>query len=158
MRILREPALASKKILIIDKDDKKKNDRTWCYWEKGEGFFDDIIYRKWEKAWFHGEDYSSLKTLGPYAYKMIRGIDFYEYCHHSIAASPNVDLFLGEITRIANTSEGVHVEAGEKFLPCEICIQQHLAEQSCFEERPLSFAAAFQGVDHRNKDSCFQYR
>lgn len=115
MRILREPALASKKILIIDKDDKKKNDRTWCYWEKGEGFFDDIIYRKWEKAWFHGEDYSSLKTLGPYAYKMIRGIDFYEYCHHSIAASPNVDLFLGEITRIANTSEGVHVEAGENF-------------------------------------------
>jgi lycopene beta-cyclase len=113
MRMLKDPNISSKRILIIDRDDKKKNDRTWCYWEKGSGFFDDIIYRKWDKAWFHGEGYSSLKELGPYAYKMIRGIDFYRYCHAGIAASPNIELFHGEITRIDNTSEGVEVEAGE---------------------------------------------
>ena len=26
---------ADKKILILDKEAKKTNDRTWCYWEKG---------------------------------------------------------------------------------------------------------------------------
>jgi len=39
MRMLKEPQLSTKKILIIDKDSKQLNDRTWCYWEKGEGFF-----------------------------------------------------------------------------------------------------------------------
>ena len=53
MRMLKESQLSTKKILIIDKDSKQLNDRTWCYWEKGEGFFDEIVYRKWEKAWFH---------------------------------------------------------------------------------------------------------
>ena len=28
---------SDKKILIVDKDDKQKNDRTWCFWEKEPG-------------------------------------------------------------------------------------------------------------------------
>ena len=38
---------AQKKILILDKDAKKTNDRTWCYWEKGEGQFDEIVHKRW---------------------------------------------------------------------------------------------------------------
>jgi len=26
-----------KKILLIDKETKDQNDRTWCFWEKGNG-------------------------------------------------------------------------------------------------------------------------
>lgn len=114
MRMLNEPLLANKTILIIDKDTKRMNDRTWCYWEKGEGFFDEVVYRRWEKAWFHGEGYSSLKQLGPYAYKMIRGIDFYEYCHARIRKSPNVEFYLGPLHSIVNTVSGVEVVAGDQ--------------------------------------------
>lgn len=114
MRVLNEPLLANKTILIIDKDTKRMNDRTWCYWEKGEGFFDEVVYRRWEKAWFHGEGYSSLKQLGPYAYKMIRGIDFYEYCHARIRKSPNVEFYLGPLHSIVNTVSGVEVVAGDQ--------------------------------------------
>ena len=36
-RILQEPALQNKSVLIIDKDTKNSNDRTWCFWEKNSG-------------------------------------------------------------------------------------------------------------------------
>ena len=32
-----ESWFADKKILILDRDNKNNNDKTWCYWEKGEG-------------------------------------------------------------------------------------------------------------------------
>ncbi|MFN6375673.1 MAG: lycopene cyclase family protein [Chitinophagia bacterium] len=145
MRMLNEPHISTKRILIIDKDDKKKNDRTWCYWEKGTGFFDGIIYRKWEKAWFHGEDYSSLKPLGPYAYKMIRGIDFYQHCHGIIASSPNVELFLGEMTGIVNTGEGVKVEVGENVFHAKYVFNSILLSEPVLKKDQYQLLQHFKG-------------
>ena len=80
MRMLRSGKFADKKILLIDKDAKKKNDRTWCFWEKENGFFDEIVFRKWNTVSFLSEEFSSNMDINPYQYKMIRGIDFYTYC------------------------------------------------------------------------------
>lgn len=145
MRMLNDPKISTKRILIIDRDDKKKNDRTWCYWENGIGFFDDIIYRKWNKAWFHGEGYSSLKELGPYAYKMIRGIDFYQYCHNRINASPNVEIFHGEITSIANTLEGVEVEAGENTFRAKYVFNSILLNKPTLKKDQYHLLQHFKG-------------
>lgn len=109
LHVLKEKSLAGKSILLIEKEDKRCNDRTWCYWEKDPGFFEDIVFRKWEKAWFHGQDYSSLKDLGAYAYKMIRGIDFYTHCNGIIARSGRVDVVKEAVTGIQNTGFGVEV-------------------------------------------------
>ena len=37
-----------KKILIIDKDLKNSNDRTWCFWEEKESEFESIVFKKWQ--------------------------------------------------------------------------------------------------------------
>ena len=41
MRMIKSGKFADKKILLIDKEPKTKNDRTWCFWEKQDGFFED---------------------------------------------------------------------------------------------------------------------
>ncbi|MEY4739716.1 MAG: hypothetical protein RLZZ05_1100, partial [Bacteroidota bacterium] len=92
LHVLQAPSLAGKTILLIEKEQNRTNDRTWCYWEKNAGFFDEIVFRKWHKAWFHGLGYDALKNLGPYAYKMIRGIDFYNHCYDIMAQSGRVDM------------------------------------------------------------------
>lgn len=69
----------SKKILILDKTPKTKNDRTWCFWEKGEGIFEDIIYKSWNTALFASEFFTKSISLEPYTYKMIQGIDLYTF-------------------------------------------------------------------------------
>jgi len=110
MRMLKSDVLKNKRILLVEQDSKKMNDRTWCYWEKGEGAFEDIVYKKWDHAWFHADKYSSLKTLAPYQYKMIRGIDFYNHCQSAIENQSSVDVVNEKVVSIENDSGGVLVK------------------------------------------------
>ena len=57
--------LRTKKVLIIDRNAKNKNDHTWCFWEKESGAFEEIIFRKWKSVRFHGtRDFSASLDLG----------------------------------------------------------------------------------------------
>ena len=78
---MNQSVLRNKRILIIDKDEKKKNDRTWCFWEKeGQGTFDPIVFRAWQQVYFYGNDgFEKTLDLGQYTYKWIRGLDFYTF-------------------------------------------------------------------------------
>ncbi len=77
---LNQSSLKDKSILIIDRDEKNTNDHTWCFWEKERSPYEEIITQKWKGVWFHGtNNFSKLLDLQDYTYKMIRGIDFYNY-------------------------------------------------------------------------------
>jgi len=97
MRLLKHTQFREKSFLLIDKEIKNRNDRTWCFWEKEKGFFEDIVFRKWDTVSFLSDDYSSSERILPYRYKMIRGIDFYRHCFDTIADHPNVELACGEV-------------------------------------------------------------
>ncbi len=108
---LNESVLRDKKTLIIDRDAKNKNDHTWCFWEKGESAFEEIVFRKWQSVWFHGTcGFSKLLDLGEYEYKMIRAVDFYEFIFEKIKENPNFTFLQAEIKSIENeivkTDEG----------------------------------------------------
>ncbi len=97
MRMINSEKFVNKKILIIDKASKTKNDRTWCFWEKREGFFESIVFRKWKHLLFKTVDKSISLDIDPYQYKMIRGSDFYEHCFNSIKSQQNIDIIYGNI-------------------------------------------------------------
>ena len=78
-RMLKEPTLSSKKILVIDKEAKVQNDRTWCFWENEPGLFESIVHHQWKKLVFHAPEFSKQLDLKNQTYKMIRGIDFYNH-------------------------------------------------------------------------------
>lgn len=78
-RMLQDPELKFRRILIIDKEEKRTNDRTWCYWEKGKGLFEPIVAHEWKTLQFISNDFTRQFNLNQYSYKMIRGIDFYHF-------------------------------------------------------------------------------
>ncbi len=78
-RIIKEPTLSSKKVLVIDKEAKTHNDRTWCFWENEPGLFESIVHHQWQKLLFHAPEFSKQLDLKNQTYKMIQGIDFYNY-------------------------------------------------------------------------------
>lgn len=73
----KDPFFKETTILLLDKDRKRTNDRTWCFWEENEGDFDALLYKKWDTMYFSGAKKQMDLALTPYSYKMIRGIDFY---------------------------------------------------------------------------------
>lgn len=111
---LNESRLRDKKILIIDRDSKDKNDHTWCFWEKDKGAFEEIVFRKWQRVWFHGtRTFSENLDLGEYVYKMIRARDFYELVFSKIKQNPNFTFLQAEILQIEN--ETVQTDKGDFF-------------------------------------------
>jgi hypothetical protein len=77
-----------KSILILEKSAKDQNDRTWCFWEKGEGLWDSLLQQSWSKGDFFTAKNAVPLSLAPYRYKMLRAIDFYEFAKKEITASP----------------------------------------------------------------------
>ncbi|MBS1934383.1 MAG: lycopene cyclase [Bacteroidetes bacterium] len=115
MRMIENENFSDKKILLVDRSPKNNNDRTWCFWEKENGFFEDIVFKKWDKLWFHADGYSSLKHIFPYKYKMIRGIDFYRHCFSRIARQKNITAIYQPVERIFNDDlEPCMIMGGEK--------------------------------------------
>lgn len=97
---LSKSELKHKKILIIDKEAKTKNDRTWAFWEKHDGAFEEIVAQKWKDFWVYGPGTQKSMNLKEYQYKMIRGIDFYGFIIPKIKANPNVTFIFTEIEQI----------------------------------------------------------
>ncbi|MEO0525697.1 MAG: lycopene cyclase family protein [Bacteroidota bacterium] len=100
---------ANKKILLLDKDNKKNNDRTWCFWEKGDGDFEELLYKTWDYIYFGGKDYKKTMPIAPYRYKMIRGIDFYKNKLNSIDSFSNINFEQATVSSIQEISNTVNV-------------------------------------------------
>lgn len=81
---------SKKTILLLDKDSKRTNDRTWCFWEKGNGKFDTILDKTWNHIYFGGQEFSGRFDIVPYSYKMVRGVDFYSEYLYRIRAHSNI--------------------------------------------------------------------
>ena len=113
MHLLKSGKFAGKTILLIDAEAKNKNDRTWCFWEKEENLFASIVFRQWDKLWFYGEGFSKELSIAPYRYKMIRGIDFYNYCFEQLKAQPAFHFLQGQVERILSNGKTGVVVNGE---------------------------------------------
>ena len=90
LAITKDPFFGDKKILLLDKSEKSFNDKTWCFWEKGSGLWDDIIHHSWHKGSLITASINKNLDLGPYQYKMLRSIDFYEYCKKELDGFTNL--------------------------------------------------------------------
>ncbi len=116
LRLIDSGKFNEKKILLADLSFEKTNDRTWCFWEKGNGFFESLVYKQWNKFWFYGDGLSKLQSIEPYHYKMIRGIDFYKYALQIIRQQPNVTIMESRIDSLhSDAKETWALINGEKF-------------------------------------------
>lgn len=114
MRMSKSGKFADKNILLIDKEPKTKNDRTWCFWERGNGFFEEIVYKKWQKLSFFSDDFSDTMDISPYQYKMIRGIDLYNYCFSEINRHSNMEIVYGDLKMVRGHRDGTTIILNDK--------------------------------------------
>ncbi len=101
--------LRDRRILIVDINPKKSNDRTWGYWSDQRLLFDDAVCHTWDRLQIAGEDEQQVLALGDYRYKVIRGIDFYECARQQLAPYSNVHFLQGRVARIEDGREAACV-------------------------------------------------
>lgn len=112
VRMMQDDFFSDKKILIIDAAPKNTNDRTWCFWEQQPGVFETVVHHRWNHLVFHAADEKVQLALQPYQYKMIRGIDLYDYVKAIAATTSNITWLTKKVVSInqANGVAQVHTE------------------------------------------------
>lgn len=110
----RNGAIKNKRVVIIEPDAKTAHDRTWSFWERGEGPFEALVFHRWSSIGVHNEKTSGRYELAPLSYKLIRSSDFYEYCHQLIAKLPNVSWVKGRAENVNPVEGGVEFTVGDR--------------------------------------------
>ena len=116
-----QSSLSAKKILIIDPERKTKNDRTWAFWENIENPFEEILFKKWNQVKIvDSKNYSKKYDLEKYNYKLLRGIDFYEYVNQQLAQFSNIEFLLDSVSEISDKFDFVEISTKKNgILKCQ---------------------------------------
>ncbi len=101
-RMMQHEYFSNKKILLIDKNRKDVNDRTWCFWEQQPGLFQDIVHHQWKQIDFYSTGFSARFDLDPFTYKMIRGIDLYSTVLNEAKQHSNIEILFEEAFSVTN--------------------------------------------------------
>jgi lycopene beta-cyclase len=154
MHMIASGRFPGKKILLIDKDPKQANDRTWCFWQKQESLFEEIIAKQWDQVWFHGQEFSQQLNLAPYQYKMIRGIDFYEYCFDTIKQHKNFEVCFENVDRIFS-EESTGVEINGKTIYADYIFNSIMFEKPKLAKGELWLLQHFKGWTIETEEDIF---
>ncbi len=111
--MISNPFFDQKQILLIDKDQKDQNDRTWCFWEKDNGIWDDIVTKKWNNIYFGSDSFSKNIEILPYQYKMIRSKDFYTLILDKLIHQSNITIVREHLDNIVDKGDHVEVETDQ---------------------------------------------
>ena len=78
--------------------------------------FDPVVSKSWDKFLFVGEGFHKIIPLNGFRYKMIRGIDFYQYTQRALGACENVTFCRAKVDQIQDDVDGATVTAdGRSF-------------------------------------------
>lgn len=145
MHLIEAGSFSDKKILVIDQHPKKSNDRTWCFWETTPGIFEPIVYHQWQKLWFYSDPFSRELEIAPYRYKMIRGIDFYNYCLQHIRQQANFDLCFEKVDHIFSSDLSTGILVNGVPIHCEYLFNSILFEKPELSEKEYWLLQHFKG-------------
>jgi lycopene beta-cyclase len=114
LRLHQNPFFKDHSVLLVDAAIKNTNDRTWSFWEQQQGSLEEIVHHRWEHGLFKSQNFTQNLHLNPYAYKMIRGIDFYNHILPQLEANPQFDFLHAKVNSLENqdTRTAVHTDRG----------------------------------------------
>ena len=133
--VVSDPYFKDKSILLLDKNEKSTNDRTWCFWSENTQDWDAIISKKWTSVLFKGENFNAEIPLKKYSYNKIEGIDFYNSVFKTLQASNQVTCKTEVFKQLTETENGVEVTTSETTYTatkvfCSILPPQRLKNQT----------------------------
>ena len=107
--ILQEEELREKSILLVDKEVKNSNDRTWTFWEEIPQPFRQLISKEWDHVSLKDRANDLRISSEATPYNLIRSADFYKFIREELDRHDRVKYLRGEITSIDSTSNGASI-------------------------------------------------
>ncbi len=129
VELSKRPFFQGKHILLLDREEKTRNDRTWCFWATEQEPLPPVVFRRWEQCHFRSHSFEAELDFLPYRYHMIRGMDFYAWAKNVLRDCPNITWQTADIQSIDHTNGMVKTSAGD--------FQSELIFNSAFIRNPV---------------------
>lgn len=155
VHLVRNGVTRDKTILLVDREEKNRNDRTWCFWEQEAGPFESIVYHRWEQLIVDTGKKTDRRNIAPYTYKMIRGIDFYRYCGELIGKEKNITRLSGEITAMETNDTGASVTVNNQNYTARYIFSSILPEAPVLSSKQHYLLQHFKGWVVETETDCF---
>ncbi len=104
------------RILIIDKNLQKQNDRTWCFWGAIPSEFLTIVTHRWPYLSFADETGFYTDVVGQNGYQHVRSIDFYNFVFDALRSNPNITFQSAFISSVNQDEYGAYVETEDGII------------------------------------------
>lgn len=140
-----DPVLRSKRVLIIDRDDKNANDRTWCFWARDDENMPAVATFTWDACKFYAPGFERRLDIAPYRYHMVRASDFYQWSKQQIATNPNHTWLKAGILNIDAPNGTVSTDAG--IFTAGVVFNSALVKSPLIPENPF-FEQPFSNARH----------
>ncbi|MFF9202032.1 lycopene cyclase family protein [Streptomyces sp. NPDC014986] len=105
-------APGSPTVTLVDAPDGplRPPERTWCYWDRGTGDFDEAVSASWPRLRVHGTDGRAVTVRpSPLRYRMLRSTDFERLVHSRLDTAPHVRVLRATADAVRNTADGAEV-------------------------------------------------
>ncbi|SDB44818.1 lycopene beta-cyclase [Flavobacteriaceae bacterium MAR_2010_188] len=146
---------SDKKIALIDSDPKTTNDKTWCFWEKGNGKWDDIVSKTWETANFYSIDKKIKLSLPPHQYKMVKSIDFYNHAKNVLSENPNISFIEDSIIKIWDTSSNLHITGRKSEYLADLVFDSRIPQNFFDDKKSIKIQQHFKGYIIKTEKEIF---
>ena len=154
-RMANDQYFFDKKIALIEKDQKNKNDRTWCFWERGAGPFEEVIVKRWKKLNFYSKTLEKKLDIGDYEYKMISGLSFYNYTLPKIKAAENITYINAEVHSIDESGNEVVITTSSGDFKTPLIFKSYPSVGEIDKEKHLYVDQHFKGYVITTEDPAF---
>ena len=129
-RMSNDPFFDDKSILILDKQKKINNDRTWCYWETEHDEWNGIVSASWKNIIFKSELNSAKESIAPYQYKMIRSKDFYSKIWAHLETKATITFEVANVVSIHQRDNEASVITDDKIFKTKTILNSILYTDS----------------------------
>ncbi|MEE2801874.1 MAG: lycopene cyclase family protein, partial [Bacteroidota bacterium] len=118
------------RVAILDPYGSLTQEKTWSFWEKGPGKYDDLIIASWKNCRFHTGDEELSLTMNPYLYKSIENVKFSAFAKAQLQQNSKYHYIGSEVTHLEQThnSKGVTVSYNNGSLTADLVLDSRPLE------------------------------
>lgn len=156
MAMVADDFIKDKRIAIIDKSLKENNDKTYCFWEKDDGKWNNCVSKTWRHTYFKNKEKTQFLDLKPYLYKRIDALDFYTYCKTTLSKNASFFFFTEEVTTISEDPLKVTINTNSKNFTCNHVFDSRLPiSLETIKNNATYINQSFQGWEIETKTPVF---
>lgn len=151
------PFFKEKKIVILEPAEKKENDKTWCYWEKGKGKWDHLNAYQWHKGEVISKDNEQIDlAMNGYVYKMVKSIDFYRYAKEKLKTNPNIFWIQEACKKVDQQKHLFKIKTTNKQIEAEYVFDSRLDNKALENNKYPAVSQHFKGWIIETEEATFQ--